>query len=229
MSGLRELGGPLNPGDGRSMSPSEIDQYYFINIDNPSVSATYTAQGTTTGTTPAALVITNAIGEWPRNPFYNTTGGTTGGTYVANWIDQFGYPVTETVSFGSTTSNQTKFGTVIAAKFVSGTFFPNTSIAGTYNIGYGTTSNGGSQSNWFGLYTKVEGTVEVKHIRWNNNGTVTGLNKGTAIGTLVGYNNNGSLPSNAFQGTSGVAIGDTYTVVVRPTFDNLFKNKLTNL
>lgn len=216
MSGLRELGGPFNPGDGRSVDSAEIDRYAFPNIDNPAVDTAWYAAGTTAGTTPVALVLKNQLADWPRNVFANLTGGTTGGTITVNLVDQFGSSVTESYALGSTGANQTVYGTAIAAKFLSGTIFGNTSVAGTYTVGMGTASNGSAQSNWFGLMSKIGGTANVKNIRWQNNGTVTGLNKGTAIGTLVNVN------THSFQGTSGVAITDTYTVTMRTTYDNNF-------
>src|SRR6185437_2596341 len=102
------------------------------------------------------------------------------GTITANWLDQFGSPVTETVALGSVAGGGTTYGTAIVAKFVSGTVNPNTSTTGTYTIGYGTVGT----SNWFGLLTKVGGTSDLVNIRWINNGTPTVLNKGTALGTL---------------------------------------------
>lgn len=223
MSGLRELGGPFHPGDGRMVTPSEIDEYAFPNVDTPSVDTAWYAAGTTTGTTPVALQLKNQLCDWPRNAFYSFTGGTTGGTFVGNFIDQFGYPFTETVAQGSANANATVYGTQISAKYISGSFFPNTSIAGTYTIGNGTATNGSAQSNWFGLQTKIAGTSDIKNIRWSNNGTVLGLNKGTNIGTLIDINRH------CFQGTSGVAITDTYTVTMNTTWNNNFKSEMTNL
>lgn len=214
MSGIKTTLPGFGAGYPGQITPDEIDQLFMVNIDNPSTDNAWFSAGTTSGTTPVALVTKNQLGEWPRNLFYNFTGGTTGGTFTVNGIDQFGNPFTETFAKGSATSNQSGYGTVIAMKVLSGTFAGNTSIAGTMTVGYGTASNGSAQSNWFGLFTKLGGTADVKNIRWDNNGTVTGLNKGTAMGTLV------DASRHAFQGTSGVAITDTYTVFVKPSFDN---------
>lgn len=224
MSGLGETGLEYGFATGvNQVSPGDIDQYEFVNVDTPAVDTAWFSAGTTTGTTPVALQLKNLLGEWPRNLFYNYTGGTVGGTFVVNGIDQFGVPFTETVALGSQSSNGSVYGTAIAFKVNSGTFSGNTSVAGTMTVGYGTTANGSASSNWFGLWTKIAGTSDVKNIRWSNNGTVLGLNKGTAIGTLI------DATRHAFQGTAGVAITDTYTVTVNPTFDNTFKTKLTNL
>lgn len=217
MSGLRELGGPFNPGDGKSVDQAEIDEYKFPNVDTPSVDTAWYGAGTVAGTAVTAIALKNQLSDWPRNFAYGFTGGTSGGTFVANLVDQFGVAVTETVALGSIAGGGTVYGTAIGAKFLSGSIFPNTSTTGTYTIGNGTLANGSAQSNWFGLMCKIQSTTDVKNIRWSNNGTVTGLNKGTSIGTLI------NTTTHAFQGTSGVAITDTYTVTLKSTYNNNFK------
>ncbi len=220
MSSLASIGGlPGFVTAGNQVSQRDIDQYDLVNIDNPSVDTTWYGAGTSTGTTVQALVLKNQLADWPRNVAYCFTGGTSGGTITANLIDQFGNAVTEVVSLGSVAGGGTVYGTVIAAKFISGTVNPNTSTAGTYTIGNGTVGT----SNWFGLLTKIGGTSDVKNIRWNNNGTITGLNSGTALGALV------NKTTHAFQGTSGVAVTDTYTVIFKPTFDNTQFGTMCNL
>lgn len=223
MSGFRGLGGPLHPGDGRQITSGEMDRYAFPNVDTPSVDTAWYAAGTVAGTAVTALALKNQLADWPRNVAYCFTGGTSGGTITANLIDQFGVAVTESVSLGSIAGGGTVYGTAIAAKFISGTVNPNTSTTGTYTIGNGTASNGSAQSNWFGFMTKINAISDVKNIRWSNNGTVVGLNKGTSIGTLVNLN------THSFQGTSGVAITDTYTVTLKPMFDNNAFGTMCNL
>lgn len=215
MSGLGKIGGlPGFVQAGDQVSARDIDRYEVVTLTNPSTSSSWYAAGTSTGTATAALVLSNAYADWPRNPYYNFTGGTAGGTIKANFIDQFGQSVSETVTFGSAAAGGSVYGTAIVAKFVSGTVYPNTSTQGTYTIGFGTASNGSAASNWFGLLTKIGGTSDVKTITWINNGTPTTLNAGTAIGTLV------DLGRSAFQGTAGVTLTDRYRVIFKPTFDN---------
>lgn len=231
MSGLREMGGPLNPGDGKSVSQSEIDQYYAVQIQNPSVNPAWfgTVNGGTATNTSTGLTQVNSLAEWPRNAFYTVLGvasGTFGGTFVANWIDQFGSSVTESVAVANAAPAVGVYGTAIVQKFVSGSFVSGGASggsAGTAQIGFGTLSNGSAQSNWFGLMTKVGGTADLKNLRWVNNGTVTALNKGTAIGTLI------NTTTHAFQGTSGVAITDTYDCIIKPSWNNNFLGVMTNL
>jgi hypothetical protein len=224
MSGLGELGLEYAFATGVSqVAQRDIDQYDFISIGHPSVDTAWYAAGTVAGTAVTALALKNQLSDYPRNIAYCFTGGTSGGTITVNGIDQFGVAFTEKVALGSVAGGGTTYGTVIAAKFLSGTVNPNTSTTGTYTVGNGTASNGSAASNWFGLMTKIGGTADVKNIRWDNNGTVTGLNKGTAMGTLIDANRH------AFQGTSGVAITDSYAVILKPTFDNSGKGLMSGL
>lgn len=227
MSGLAEAFPGFGPGYPLRAAPRDLDEYYIVNVDNPSVSSSYF--GTVNGGTaaaPTAIAALNTIGDWPRNALYSVTGvagGSFGGTFVTNWLDQFGTPITETVVIPSAVLGGTTFGTAIVYKYLSGSFTSQGSSggsAGTASIGYGTTENGSAQSNWFGLFTKLGGTADIVQIRWVNNGTPTGVNKGTSFGTLV------DATRMAWQGTSGVALTDSYQVIVYPTWDNAGKPKL---
>lgn len=222
MSGLASNGGlPGFVAAGNQVSQKDIDQYYNVQIQNPSVSNSWfgTANGGTAAS-PVAITQTNLNSDYPRNAYYNVPGvasGTFGGTFTANWIDQFGSPVQETVAVANAAPAVGVYGTAIVQKFISGTFTSGGASGGstgTAQIGFGTASNGSAQSNWFGLLTKVGGTSDLKWIRWINNGTPTTLNKGTAIGTLI------NIVTHSFQGTSGVALTDTYDAFIKPTFDN---------
>ena len=228
MSGLGEIGGlsQFGPGFPGQVSQQDVDQYDLVNVVHPVVDGSWI--GTFSGTGPVgggAVVKKNILMDWPRNAKYATNGianGTYGGTFVANWLDQFGAAVTETVAIGTAVNGGTTYGTAIVHKFLSGTFQPVASAGtfiGTASIGVGTSPTG----NWFGLLTKIASTSDVKAVRWDNNGAVTGVGGGSALGTLV------SVTNHAFQGTSGVAITDSYTVIVKPTFDNEGKGQMSGL
>lgn len=227
MSGLAESQ-PAFVSAGAQVAPTDVDQYSTVVVGNPSTSATWF--GTTIGTdSNTAITMLQTLADHPRNLYYTVSGvsaGTYGGIFTTKGVDQFGHPFTESVTIGTAVNGGTAFGTVIAAK-VSSAAFATTASAGTFigtaNIGFGTLSNGSAQSNWFGLLTKIAGTSDVKMITWINNGTATGIAKGTNIGTSV------SLANHAFQGTSGVAVTDSYRVVMKPTFDNSGKANLANL
>lgn len=230
MSGLNENFPGFGPGYPGAVAPRDIDEYHIVNLSNPSVDRSYfgTVAGGTVSVS-AALTLLNTFGDSPRNAYYSTNGvaaGTFGGTFSASFLDQFGQTVSETVVVPSGTGIQGVFGTAIVYKFLSGTFQSQGSSggsAGTASIGYGTTENGSAQSNWFGLFTKVGGTGDLVNIRWVNNGTPTGVNQGTNLGTLI------DATRHAFQGTSGVAITDSYVVTLVPTYDNAGKPAMAGL
>lgn len=230
MSGLGEMGGKYAANvNAWQTSQKDIDQYDFIAVDSPSVTAAWYGSASGTVTASTAITRTNALADWPRNVLYSITGitnGTYGGTFTANLIDQFGVPATEIVAIPAAVNGGSVFGTAIAMKFVSANFISQGSAGtfiGTANVGMGTIENGSAQSNWFGLLTKIGGTADVKNITWISTNTVTTLNGGTAIGTLV------NTTLNAFQGTSGVQVTDHYRVIMKPTFDNTGRGTMSNL
>lgn len=230
MSGLGEIGLEYAFATGVSqVAQRDLDQYDQLSIQNPI--ANFGWFGTASGTGAAvAMTLVNALPDWPRNLAYSITGvsnGTYGGTLTAIFYDQFGVLTTEIVAIGTAVNGGTIYGTAVCGKFVSGSFGGTIASSGTFvgtaSIGLGTATNGSAQSNWFGLLTKIAGTADVKNIVWRNNGTVTTLNKGTAIGTNI------NTTTHSFQGTSGVAITDGYTVYLKPTFDNTGKGTMSNL
>jgi hypothetical protein len=233
MSGLGELGGlpQFIPGMGGQVSQRDLDQYDSVTVQNPSVDGSWI--GTTSGTGPAsgiAVVVKNAYMDWPRNALYainGITNGTYGGTFTANWLDQFGSAVTETVTIGTAVNGGSTFGTAIVERFLSGTFRPIASAGtfiGTASIGVGTVTSGTFQNNWFGLMSKIGAVSDVKLIKWINSGTVANLaNSGTGLGTQV------SLANHAFQGTSNVVVTDVLTAVFKPTYDNNGKGTMSGL
>src|ERR1035437_3778125 len=125
MSGLAEIGGLYGFTEaGQQVSQANIDQYDLVSVNYPSVDGSWI--GTYSGTGPVgggAVIKKNILMDWPRNAKYATNGitnGTYGGTFVANWIDQFGVAVTETVAVGTAVNGGTIFGTAIVNQFVSG-------------------------------------------------------------------------------------------------------------
>lgn len=200
----------------------EIDQQIQIEVQNPGVSLSWfgTCNGGTASAGPAVTLLSQ-YADWPRTPVYScvgVSGGTFGGTFVANWLDQFGSQVQEKVVVASAANGGTVYGTVIAMKFISGTFTSQGSSggsAGTAQIGVGTVGT----SNYFGLLTKIGGTADCV-IRWFNNSTPTELNKGTNMGSLI------DTTRHAFRGTSGVATTDRYLVFVKSTYNTAMKGPI---
>ncbi len=237
MSGLNENGElPGFAFSGAQVAPRDVDRYEVIQVDSPSVDNKWigTAAGGTS-TQAKALVLLNAFPDWPRNLLYSAVGtNDVGGSWTVNGFDQFGAPVTETAGFATAAAGTpagSVFGTAIFGKVTNGTFTFAVGSAGngSAQVGFGTLANGSAQSNWFGLLTKIAGTSDVKRINWTTTNTPTTLNLGTALGTLIGFQGNGSLPNSVFQGTAGVAITDHYRVVVKPSFDNGNKTPVAGL
>lgn len=217
---------------GITVSHQDMDIYLDTLVDNPSVSTTWigTAAGGTS-TQAKALVLISQFMDYPRNALYSVVGtNTMGGTWQVNGIDQFGGTQTEKVTIGTAaagTPSGSVFGTVVWSQITSGTFTVATAAvgAGSAQIGVGTLSNGSAQSNWFGLGVKMGGTADIRQFTWINSTTVTQINNGTSFGTLLGFDGNGSLPNDVFQGTSGVATTDHYRVSIRSSFDARDKGK----
>lgn len=228
MSGLGELGGlpQYGPGYGAQVQQKDIDQYVVDYVIHPSISATYMALGTNGGGGGSAIGIVSATPDYPRNFLYQVTGGTVGGTFIANGLDPFGGAQTEKVIIGTTATGGSASGTAIWGSLTAGSYFPLAANNGTPSIGFGTKAGAPSTAgaNWFGLQTKINNVSDVRQITWINNGTATALNKGTNIGTLS--NVGGTLPPYSFQGTSGVAITDEYVVTIKTQFDNLNKGTM---
>ena len=232
MSGFGELGGNFGFNEGgMQASQHDLDQYDIVTVQHPVVEGSWIGTGSGTGPAAgAAIVVKNAYMDWPRNAKYAVNGitnGTYGGTFVSNLMDQFGSVTQETVKIGTAVNGGTTFGTVIIYKFLSGTFYPVASAGtfiGTASIGCGTTESGTYQNNWFGLMTKIGAATDVKLIKWDNNGTIANFaSTGTGLGTLV------SVSQHAFQGTSGVAVTDTLTVILKPTYDNTSKGTMSGV
>lgn len=229
MSGLGEIGGLIQfgPGYPGQVSQQDIDQYDLVNVQNPTVDGSWLGTASGTVTTNTAITKKNLLMDWPRNVKYAVNGitnGTYGGTFTCVYVDQFGQGTTETVVIGTAVNGGTTFGTAIVHKFVAGTFQSIASAGtfiGTASVGAGTTP--GTAGNYFGLLTKVGATGDVKSVRWVNNGTVTSIGGGSLLGTLV------NTANHSFQGTSGVAITDSYTVILKPSYDNEGKGTMSGL
>ena len=228
MSGLGELGGlPGFAGAGAQVAPVDIDRYEKVMVTAPSVDGSFlgTISGTVTANT--AIVKRNILMDFPRNVKYAVNGisnGTYGGTFSCVYIDQFGQGTTENVVIAAAVDGGTTFGTAIVYKLIAGTFKSQGSAGtfiGTASIGAGTTL--GASGNWFGLLTKIGATSDVKLIRYNNNGAGTVLGGGSLQGTNV------SVDRHAFQGTGGVLVTDTYTVLLKSTYDNTGKGTMSAL
>lgn len=218
MSGLSESQ-PAFAFAGAQVTPNSMDRYERINTGILSISTTWfgTAASGTAGQA-KALVLINALADYPRNALYAVQGtGEVGGTWVVKGYDQFGQPKTETVAIGTAaagTPAAAAVGTVIWGKISSGTFTVSADSTGGAlgNLGV---ANGTAGTLLFklGLLTKIASTTDVKAITWVKANVTTTLNGGT-IGSYVDATNH------AFSGSAIMAGTEAYNVLLKPTYSN---------
>ncbi len=228
MSGLRESNYQFVQAGGQ-VTPNEIDRYERINTGILSVSATWvgtSAGGTATVAKP--LVLINTLLDYPRNILYSVVGtNDIAGTFVTNGFDQFGQPVTETVTQTGTVAAGTPAfaiaGTTIWGKVTSGTFTAISTTVGLGSARWGVAvGTSGTTAFKLGLLTKIAGSTDVKAITWTKEHVTTTLGGGT-IGAYVDATNH------AFTGTAIMGGTEQYQVLLKSNFDNSGKPNLTLL
>jgi hypothetical protein len=202
------------------VTPDELDRYETYVVTNPTSSATWV--GTSAGGTSTqakALVLVNTYLDYPRNLLYSLVGtNDAGGTWTINGVDQFGVTITESVGSGTVAAGTPAFataGTKIFAKVTTGTFTHATGQVGlgSARIGVAVGGTAGSTAT-FGLRTKIKAVTDVKSITHSKNFVVTTLDGGTISSTLVGTANH------TFNGTAALGTADTFTVTIRPSWNN---------
>lgn len=203
------------------VTPDEMDRYETYVVTNPTSSATWvgTAAGGTKGES-KALVLINTMLDYPRNLLYSVVGtNDLGGTWTINGLDQFGVSITESVGSGTVAAGTPAFalaGTKIFSKVTSGTYVhaAGGSVGlGSARIGVAVGGTAGSTAT-FGLRTKIASVSDVRSITHSKNFVVTTLDGGTISSTLVGTTNH------TFNGTAALGTADTFTVTIRPTWNN---------
>lgn len=198
-----------------AVTPDEIDRYEIVQINNPvTINASqWIGSWAVAGTAAAgALVIINAIPDWPRNLEWSLTGTAAGMTGTASVVgrDQFGNVITESFTFAGANNGGTTPGTKVFAQVTSGTMTFGTAVGnGTARLGLGTTGT----TAQFGLPFKVGGTTDLKML------AVTAGTGGVTVngGTIAAFVNvpNSSILLPVPQTTGTMAI----TAWVRPTFN----------
>lgn len=211
---------------GQKVEPGEIDRYEIYDVIFPSHAGNVGTAAAGTADDAKAMVITNKYADYPRNLAGAVAGSADiGGAWVVNGYDQFGAPVTETITIGTTADGGTVSGTMVFAQVASGTFtFDSDSVgSGTPALQYDTTGT----ALKFGLPFKIAGTADVISIAWTNEFTQTTINGGT-IGAYVGAGGEYGY-NNWFRGTEDLAGTQTYHVVAKPSFINPSGKEMTNL
>jgi hypothetical protein len=215
-SGLKQREPGMGAYSELRVTPDEIDRYERINTGVLSVSATWFGTASAgTSTQAKAYVIINKYADYPRNALYAVAGSSDmGGTWTVNGRDQFGAAATETVVIGTAANGGTTAGTKIWRNIDSGTFtFTSGDLgSGTPKVGVAIGTAAG-QAFKLGLLTKIGGTTDVLSIGWSSSNVQTTVNGGT-VGALVDATNH------AFSGSAVMGGTESYTVLIRPTFDN---------
>ena len=205
MAGLKRNEPALMFG-GAQVTPDEIDQYTVYQVVNPGTSAAWfgaPAAGSLSGV--KAIVITNAISDYPRNLLVTVaaTGSVTAiaGTATVNGKDQFGSVISETIVASAAAATATGQGTKVFAQITSGTYsYGTNSVAGTATIGFST-----GTSTLFGLPVKIAGTKDVVLLSHNAGTGVVTVNGGT-IGAYVNATMHAIQPAATLTGTEAITV-----------------------
>lgn len=195
------------------VTADEQDAYQVVTIVNPNTLTASAFIGTwaVAGTSASsALVIVNAIPDWPRNLEFAIAGSAAGmtGTAVINGYNQFGVQIQESLTFAGAANGGTVAGTKVFAQVTNGTLTYGTAIgSGTARLGLGTTGT----TALFGLPFKVGGTTDLKLLSVNaGTGGVT-VNGGTIAAYIDVPNSALKLPVPQTTGTMAI------TAWLRPT------------
>ena len=225
---LRTTGTTANgvPTPHQAITPDEIDRYEVVTIVNPNTLTAVNWFGTwaVAGTAAAAqaMVVRNAISDWPRNAEFSIKGSATGmaGTASVTGRDQFGVSITETFGFGSADNGGTVVGTKVFASVTSATLNFGTAVGnGTASLGVGTTGT----TALFGLPFKVGGTTDLKILSVNaGTGGVT-VNGGTIAAFIDVTTHSIKLPVPQTTGTMAI------TAWLRPTHNAENQGIVANL
>lgn len=225
MSGLKESFPELQ--FGKKATPDELDQYQQYQVIFPSISPS--AIGTVTSATAnPAFVLDNIKLDYPRNVLFSILGvaGGMGGTAYVVGKNQFGDVINETFAVGSANGGGSVAGTKVFAQVTAATLtgidgLGGTAI-GTARLGYaiGTATN---LAYKLGLPTKVAAASDVKAITWQSQFVGTAINGGT-IGTAQI-----DTTFHAFKGQTIMAGTESFTFLIKSTFDNAGKADLTRL
>lgn len=208
---------------GEKITPDEIDAYTVVNISNPGVGLAFAGTSPVSGTSDVkALVLVNAIPNWPRNvQFQIQTAGTSvavTGTLVLNGKDQFGSVITETLALLSGTGAGTIVGTKVFGQFTSGTVTYGTfSTSGTPAVGLVAGTN-----CLLGLPVKIGGTTDVVLLA-HNAGTGPVTVGGGTIAAFVNAPMHAVRPAAILTGTEVVVawVNSTYNPTNIPVVANL--------
>lgn len=205
-----------------AITPDEQDRYEVYTVVNPSISATWFGTTAVAGTSASsALVLVNAIADYPRNLVGAVAGSAAGlgGTWVVNGVNQFGGEITENLVITGASNGGTTVGTSIFAQVTSGTFNYGTAVgSGTTKLGVdilGTTA-------LFGLPVKIGAATDVKSVTYTTGAGAQTVNGGT-IAAFV------DADVHAIKAPVTVTGTMSFQTWVKPTHNNENSAQMANL
>jgi len=212
---------------GAHVNPKEIDRYEVYTIIGPMMGTFSwgTAVGTSTQT--PTFTFDQAIADYPRSVTVklNTASGSTGGgTLTVFGFNQFGESQSESFAIAVAANGGTTNGTKVWASFSSAS-----AALATMNAGNGTftlSPTDAGTTALFGLPTKIGGSTDVKMMTFGSTGVAKPVNGGT-LGAFVDIVNHAIKAPNTI--TTPAANTTWIQVWFKPTWDNLFKRRLTGL
>lgn len=206
--GLKTSDPAFQRGASHQVTPDEVDRYEIYNVIKPGAGTA--AVGTVaagTGTSGSLTLVANDL-DYPRNLLVSPSGATS--TVVATGVNQFGEPVSETMSAAS---GATDAGTAIFSRVDSVTY-TKSSTAGTIHLGVA--SGTAADSPLLGLPFKIGGTADVKRALWIDNGTTKQLSVGGAAPSLIVNTDTHSVRVHV---AGGIAAADDFVIWAKPTYD----------
>lgn len=228
MSGLGEIGGlPGFSGTYSQVQIRDLDRYEQYQITHPGI--TGASLGTVSSAATAAFVFDNIVPDYPRNVLFTMLGvaGGMGGTVTIAGKDQFGGTQTETIGFASAAGGGTAAGTKIFGMVNRGTLVGLAGLGGTAvgtaSLGYASGTASGIKVR-FGLPFKIGALTDIKSITLSGQGVGgSAVAGGTYTSAVVDTTNHAFLPATIVGGSQ------IYSILAKPTFDNLGKANIAGL
>lgn len=157
----------------------EIDRYEQYVVGFPTISTTWFGTPVVAGTSAvAAIVIVNAIADYPRNLQFAIAGshGAMTGTAHVLGKNQFGEVITEDLTFNAASNGGTVDGTKVFAQVTAGTVSFGTAVGGgTARIGVGIAGT----ATLFGLPSRIGAATDVKLLTRSTGAGAQTVNGGT--------------------------------------------------
>jgi hypothetical protein len=210
---------------GNKVTPEEMDRYEVYTIINPSVGSQWFGTFPVAGTSATGTYVPiNWHADYPRNAVFQLVGSAVGmtGSVTLYGSNQFGQYQTETIGFGSTDNGGSAVGTKIWAQIGAGTLTFGTAVGnGTARI----SACAAGTTCYFGLPSKIAGSLDIKNLTVGSAWVSTTVNGGTFGAFALGAPQHCIKAPLTIGGTSAYSIN----VWFKPTFDASAESAMANL